>query len=708
MPDTEASRRNSYALNLLLAATALLSAWLLFQVQPMVAKRILPWFGGGAAIWTAAMLFFQAALFVGYLYAHLIARALPPRKQAGLHIALLAAAATVIVTVGVLAPDAWKPTSPDRPALGILVMLAGTVGLPYLMLSATAPLVQVWFSRANPGRSPYRLYAISNIGSLAALLTYPFALEPNLGLVRQGTLWSALFLGFAALCTFSALLSLRAVVTVAESSQPRSLPRSEEPQSEEPAAKPRYLLWLAYPACASVLLLAVTTYITQNVAPIPLLWILPLVVYLLSFILTFDSDRWYRRVFWMPLAGALAFAAVFLWQRDRTPQISWMVGLHTALLFAVSMVCHGELVRLRPAASRLTSYYLSISAGGALGGLFTSLVAPVIFTDYYELHVGLFVAWVLAIVALVIDSKSPFYDGGKGPAFAGLLGIVVMMIGFGVTLYAHVRTQNADFLGADRNFYGALQVHEKSSPDIYYELANGHISHGGQFAEPMNRRVPMWYYHGESGVGKVFTDLKPVPPRRIGLVGLGAGTLATYAESGDHFQFYEINPQVVDFAEKYFTYLQDARDRGGQIDIHVGDARLLLERQEPQNFDVLVVDAFNGDAIPAHLLTMEAIELYLSHLKDDGVLAVHVSNVYLHLEAVVLAAAERFGLEGAHYATAADITPGAGDTTWILLHRREGYFAEKNFGAPLAKVPQANPPVPWTDDYTNVTKILAW
>ncbi len=690
-------------LNFLLAMTALLSAWLLFQVQPMVAKRVLPWFGGGAAVWTTAMLFFQASLFIGYLYAHVTARALPPRKQVYLHVTLLAAAAVAIIVVGVLPPDAWKPQDSNRPVLGILAQLAGSVGLPYLMLAATAPLVQVWFSRANPGRSPYRLYAVSNVGSLAALLTYPFALEPKLGLSQQGDVWSGLFFVFAALCALSALSSLRA-------EPPTSEPRGLLPRSEAPSQRPRYLFWLALPACASILLLAFTSYLTQHLAPIPLLWILPLVVYLLSFILTFDSDRWYRRWFWLPVAALLSLAAVATWLQSFPPPVAWMISLHLALLLAAAMVCHGELVRMRPPASGLTAYYLTIAAGGALGGFFVSVAAPLVFDDHYELHFGLLLAWVLALAALVGDRQSPFYRGGRGAALAGFAGCSVLLAALLAAMALDIHKQRRGVIAADRNFYGALQVvvRNESSPDAYYEIVNGQIFHGGQMVDPSKQDSAMSYYYAASGVGRLFKELKPEPPRRVGVVGLGAGGLAAYAMAGDSFHFYEINPQVTDFAERHFTYLRNARKRGSEVAVHQGDARLVLERQEPQRFDVLVLDAFNGDAIPTHLLTMEAFEIYLRHLAEDGVLAVHISSLYLDLEAVLQAAASRYGLEASNIVTNADASPGASAANWLLLHRREGYFAERKFGLNLRVVHEAWPPVPWTDDYTNVLKIVSW
>jgi hypothetical protein len=712
MDSSTAPRTRPLFLNLSLAATTLLSAWLLFQVQPMVGRRILPWFGGGATVWTTTMLFFQTALFFGYLYAHWLGKYLAARTQLAAHGLLLAVAAALVFFIGVLPPDSWQPQASQRPTLSILTMLAASVGLPYLMLAATAPLVQVWFARANPGRSPYRLYAISNFGSLAALLSYPLAVEPNVGLQRQGVYWSVLFLAFAGVCALSGFMSLRrsAALNPVEPLPPERLHLPHDVDS----SPPRYGLWLALPACTSLLLLSITTYISQNVAPIPLLWVLPLAAYLLSFILTFDSDRWYRRWLWMPLAAALSFAAVFTWQSDRTPQMALMAGLHIALLFAASMVCHGELARLRPPARSLTAFYLCIAAGGALGGLFTSVLAPLILPDQWEVHLGLLFAWLLAIAVLATDRHSPFYDGGKRGAFGGFIATLALLVGLVIALGVHVRMQMTKTVGHARNFYGVLHLVEKGDVGTeFLELTNGHIAHGGQFLDPTNRRVPTWYYHAESGVGHALLSLKKQPPRRIGVVGLGTGTMATYAEAGDEIQFYEINPQVADIAERRFTYLADARQRGAKVAINEGDARLSFEQQPPQRFDVLVLDAFNGDAIPVHLLTTEAMELYLGHLDEHGILAVHISNVYLNLQAVVLAAANRFKLDGVVYRTPADMSLGAGGATWVLLHRQQGYFADHPFGdqayaGPLVDKSLKQPAVEWTDDYSNVLEILKW
>ena len=375
------------------------------------------------------------------------------------------------------------------------------------------------------------------------------------------------------------------------------------------------------------------------------------------------------------------------------------------------MVCHGELARMRPPTDRLTTYYLCIAGGGALGGLFTGLVAPLIFVDHYELHLGLFAAWLLALAALTTDRTSPFYDGGKGPAFAGLLGMAAMGAAFAIALGVQVKTRRGGAVEMARSFYGPLMLTENIFADgeTYSQLTNGHIAHGAQFHDPSNRRVPMWYYHAQSGVGEALLRLISPPPRRVGVVGLGAGTMAAYAEKGDVFRFYDINPQVIDFAERQFSYLADARERGAEVTTIEGDARRSLEQGEPQAFDLLVLDAFNGDAIPVHLLTLEAFDAYLRNLAPDGVIAVHVTNSYLNLDAVVQAAADRFKLDAAIFETPANIAPGGlGSADWILLHRKPGYFASDNFGKPLHRDGEPAPPVTWTDDYSNVVEILKW
>lgn len=707
VPDSVASAEPSARLtDLVLAATVALSAWLIFQVQPMIAKRILPWFGGGTAVWTTVMLFFQSALFLGYLYAHLTTTRLRPSRQVRFHVALLALAALLAAIAGVLPSDEWRPTDNSRPALHILVMLAAAVGLPYLTLAATAPLSQVWFARLHLGRSPYRLYALSNAGSLAALVSYPFLIEPTVGVAAQGVVWSSLFIGFALLCAWSGLASLRGAAEIAPVKQVDSAPIDEPTGQRRPFER---FFWIALPATASAALLAITNHLCQDVLSVPLLWIAPMVIYLLSFILTFDSDRWYRRDVWLPLGALVSFVAAFAWYQQETVELPTLLTVDLALTAAICMICHGELVRRRPEPRRLTSFYLSIAAGGAIGGLLVAVAAPLLLNDYYELQLSVLAVWLLALAALVTDRLSPFFDGGKGRAFKSLLGMVGLFAALCIVMYSQIARQQTGVMGQGRNFFGVLKVRyvRADSGDEYFDIANGRITHGGQFLAPSNRRVPMMYYHADSGIGKALINHDPAHPRRIGIIGLGAGTIAAYAEPNETFRFYDINPQVFDFAAEHFSYLEDARGRGATIELIEGDARLTLESEPPQNFDVLVLDAFNSDSIPAHLLTMEAFELYLKHLQDPkGVLAVHISSDHLNLAPVVQAAAERFKLDAIVIEVPADDTPATSACVWVLLTRTAGVLSDQEVGVRLGDYLQGRPTVTWTDDYSSLLNVL--
>jgi len=700
-----AARRSS-KFDLAIATTAAVSAWLIFQVQPMVAKRILPWFGGGTAVWTTVMLFFQSALFLGYLYAHLATTRLRPNRQVHVHLALLAAAAMLATIVGVLPSDEWLPENNEQPAAHIIVMLAAAVGLPYLALAATAPLTQVWFARVHPNQSPYRLYALSNAGSLAALISYPFLVEPNIGVAAQGVAWSALFVGFALLCAGSGLASLRGTVGVAPKHDAEPTAVDESIEARRPFER---FFWIALPATASAALLAITNHLCQDVLSVPLLWIAPMVVYLLSFILTFDSDRWYRRDVWLPLGALASFIAAFAWYQRNTVELITLLTVDLALLAAICMICHGELVRMRPSPRRLTSFYLSIAAGGAIGGLLVAIAAPLWLNDYYELQLSVVAAWLLTLASLVTDRRSPFFDGGKGRAFKSLLAMIGLLATLCIVMYSHVARQQTGVMGQGRNFFGVLKVRyvRAESGDEYFDLANGRITHGAQFLAPNNRRVPMMYYHADSGIGKVLVNHDPAHPRRIGVIGLGTGTIAAYAEPNETFRCYDINPQVFDFAEEHFSYLADARGRGATIELIEGDARLALESEPPQNFDVLVLDAFNSDSIPAHLLTMEAFELYLKHLQDpQGVLAVHISSDHLNLSPVIKAAADRFKLDAIVIEVPPDDTPATSACVWVLLTRTAGVLSEQEVGVRLNDYLQGRSAVTWTDDFSSLLKVL--
>jgi hypothetical protein len=697
-------------------ATVLLGAWLLFQVQPMAGKRILPWFGGGPAVWTTAVLFFQTALLAGYLYAHAIVQYLRPRAQAILHSGLLLAAVALLIGCGAVADDAWKPSSPDYPRLRILAILAGTVGLPYLMLSATAPLVQSWWARTCGTSSPYRLYALSNLGSLVGLLSYPLAVEPLVGLELQGWIWTGLFIVFALLCLAGVWNASRWVSEAASEVSTAATRSVAKPAKRGRAAvepvvtKRNRFLWLALPACASTLLLAVTNYLCQDVASLPLLWVAPLAVYLITFIVAFDADRWYVRTVWWGLGAISSFAASVIWWRHLYTTLAWQIGVHLVLLLAVGMVCHGEVARLRPPPRLLTSYYLLISLGGVLGSLFVVVVAPLLFVDFYELPIAVLVTWLLAIVVISGDERSRFSRRRwQWTAFAAAWGLLAFLsIKPLVSGQQHV-VENS------RNFFGVFRVREeivKGQP-IYRDIMSGHITHGSQSFAQGYRVFPTTYYSrwGDdpaqwSGLGHVLGGSPPGHTRRVGIVGLGTGTIASYARAGEVFRFYEINPYVIELAGKYFTYLKDARDRGAKIEIVDGDARLEMEHEPEQQFDVIVLDAFTNDAIPIHLMTREAFELYRRHLRPHGVIAVNISNRHLNLMPVMLAAAQQLKLDTRLVDSPQNLAQAIYAAVWVIMYPPEERERFGSVGSSLAEIGQ--PAVAWTDDYSAILGIWRW
>jgi spermidine synthase len=463
------------------------------------------------------------------------------------------------------------------------------------------------------------------------------------------------------------------------------------------------VLWIALPACGSALLLAITNYLCQDVASLPLLWVAPLAIYLITFIVAFDADRWYVRWAWMAGFAAFAFASALTWIWDTIIPLEWQVVAVAGLLLTACMVCHGEAARLRPESSRLTSFYLSLSLGGVLGGLFVAIVAPLAFNDFYELPATAFATWGLAMVVLAADPQSPFYRGRRLSAWGAM---AVAWSALTLLMAApYVRPSSAT-LAKERNFFGVLKVGQRPTKSGQLRtLVNGRINHGAQFEALNRRREPTTYYSRDSGIGMLLEGPAGTP-RRVGVVGLGTGTIATFAEPLDVFRFYDINPLAVGIAEEYFTYLDDARRRGATIETALGDARLTLEQEADQQFDVLALDAFSGDAIPVHLLTREAFEIYLRHLrKPSGVLAVHISNRHLDLQPVVLAAAEEYGLDAFVVEGATNNTNAALTSTWALLYQPGRSRRSRPAGQPLSASDGVQP-IEWTDDYSSIVKIL--
>lgn len=673
---------------ILYAVTIFVSAFLLFQLQPVIAKIILPWFGGTAAVWTTCMLFFQSALLLGYGYSHVTQR-LPAKQQTRLHSILLLGS---LLFLPVLPAESWKPAGDENPTWRILALLAATVGLPYLLLSTTGPLIQAWFARAFPARSPYRLYALSNIGSMLALLGYPIFVEPLLATRRQAWVWSAGYVIFA-------LLSL------ATAWHSRDLKEAAGRLDPEPAQAPSgglWLLWTALAACPSILLLSVTNHLTQDVAPIPFLWVLPLSIYLLSFILTFDGSGWYHRKLYLPMTGAGLGAMVYGLSTSSQTGVFAKIAIFGAALFLCCMTCHGEVAALKPHPRSLTAFYLMISLGGALGGIFVGIVAPIVFPLYLEMPIGIVLCAMLMLVTQYRDPESLLHRTQNGWGWV-VAGAATVAIAF--SLYQNLRTTSQEYRVLARNFYGGLRTADWGSAeerDYTRKLTHGVINHGQQYLQPDRRREATSYFGPTTGVSRAILNKDRERPQRIGITGLGAGVMLTYARPGDYYRVYEINPLVIDVAKREFTFIQDCR---AKLEIVLGDARLSLERESPQNFDVLHLDAFSSDSVPVHLLTREAFEVYFRHLKPDGVLVIHISNRYLNLEPVVARAVEALGKHAVLVIDPGDDDTGFFGTDMVLVTSEPKFFDRLSMkGFPP---PKTEPKVLlWTDDYSNLYRIV--
>lgn len=742
------------------AITIFLSAFLLFAVQPLMGKYILPWYGGGAGVWAACMLFFQCALLVGYLYAHLLSSRLTRSRQATVHFAVLAVSLLLLP----IAPElSWKPSSPHAPTGQILSLLVINVGIPFTLLASTGPLLSRWFSIALPTGSPYRLYALSNAGSLLALLSYPFLVEPFLRLTVQAWIWSVAYTVFVLMCAGCAWQFRRAadqsVASMAEGaihSEQRGAAPDDHPSRHTMS------LWLILAATASVMLLATTHQVSQDLAVIPLLWVLPLALYLLSFILCFDHHWWYKRWLFMPLLAAGAVAVVFI-MFDELVLSAWIqIGVYLVTLFACCMVCHGELVRLKPAATHLTRFYLIVATGGAAGGVSVALVAPAVLPNYWEYHLGLTATIVLAMLCVYRDSRTrrrrereivseraharsqPRNKAGKRRKDKGRVpspplgkwsplpwlpwlawgGSFAILVGVSVGLILDARHDLQRVVDSSRNFFGVVQVLEGKT---ILAMVHGRSVHGVQSRRAGMRRTPTTYYGPDSGVA-IAVDAIRYERRsggnsvaghqrgtdngigaddgnlRIGVIGLGAGTTAALAQSGDYLRYYEINPDVERLARKHFTFIEDT---GAKVDVVLGDARVVLEHEagtgQLQRLDVFVIDAFNSDAVPMHLLTREALEVYFSHLKPDGLLVFNVSNRYVNLAAVVRGLAQSTGRHAVRIYSTPHPQLNTLAASWVIV-ANDRTFAESD----TVKVEETqwteneSLPILWTDDFASL------
>lgn len=704
-----------FAISLLYGFVIFLSAYLLFQVQPLISKSILPWFGGTPSVWTTCMLFFQLLLFAGYLYAHLVSTKLVPAMQLLVHMLLMATA----LAASVLPNDSWKPTGAENPVLQIVLMLGVSIGLPFLVLSSTGPLLQNWFSRTLKGRSPYHLYSLSNIGSLLGLLLYPIYVEVRFDLPQQGGLWKTGFILFTAGCVFCGTFFVK-------TEDVRSV--ADTPVDEKRLHSP-WLLWFFLAAVPSIMLLATTNEVCQDVASIPFLWVIPLTLYLLSFILSFAGERWYLRRTCLTLLPLSLLVLMAMMLVGGEVSIFAQLATYFTALFLTAMCCHGELVRLQPPPAQLTSFYLWMSAGGAAGGIFVGAVAPYVFSLYLEMHVGIFLTLLLMGVVLCRQSGKLWWQMVESP------GIVFLLIAGAAfpLLFLEVSREIRGTLYVSRDFYGVLRVRDYDVDNEWAsrKFLNGRILHGSQFLDPAKKRWPPTYYGYKSGIGRLLRtkpDDTTNQSRNMAVVGLGAGTVAAYGGPNDRITYYEINEKVIETSgagarvysaagdeipncaaeEEYFTYI---RDFPGDTRIVLGDGRLALEQATNEDFDILVLDAFSSDAVPAHLLTTEAFAVYLRHLRPDGVLAVNITNRHFNLAPVVMGITQEFDLESRFicYDPADEINKetigyaGLNACNWVLLSQTATPFQTTLL---VDQPTLQTDSVVWTDAYSNLVQLL--
>ena len=694
-----------------------ISAFLLFQVEPMIAKILLPWFGGTSSVWSTVVLFFQALLTGGYAYADWLLR---KRHREVLHLALLGTSLALVLVLGSvwkspITPSAnWRPAGTASPVWQIFKLLLISVGIPYFLLSSNSPLIQAWSNRVYPHKDAYHLYALSNIGSLLGLLTYPVLVEPHMTLVWQGRLWSMAYMLFTGLAAYGAVKSLQ-LRRVADS---MVVPPHDQPH---PAVKD-YFLWIALAATASILLLAVTSKITQEVAVIPFLWVLPLSIYLFTFVLAFSGERWYSRQIFLLLFFASTFLAGWAQANSYTLGILEQTGIYTLVLFSACMVCHGELYRTRPHPAHLTSFYLNVSIGGAVGGLIINFLAPYLFKGFWELPLGLILCWLLFLAVLLVNKAANF------TRWIFITDVALALIALVISSVNSFQQIQADLVNdsfIQRNFYGVLRVRQRDFDAVIpihlgdqtitayhrYALIHGSIVHGYQFHDETLRNLPTSYYGRTSGAGLAILNH---PNRnngmRVGVLGLGVGTLAVYGLPGDVYRFYEINPAVIDLAKGqkgYFTYLSDSQ---AKVEIISGDARLSLEQElaagQLQNYDVLILDVFSSDSIPVHLLDAESFLVYLHQLSPDGILAIHITNHHLDLVPVVWTLADHYGLARVMINDSGNgvIT---NQSTWFLLSRDSILMSNPAITTRAEPMDNYVSRVHlWTDDYNNLFQIL--
>ncbi len=684
-----------------------LSAFLLFQIQPIVARFILPSFGGASNVWTICLVFFQVFLLIGYLYAYLLDRWLPPVKQALVHSALVAMAIVVFLPIDFNIASDIDQHAPHR---GIVLLLLASVGLPYALISSSGPLFQSWFRSRYPNNDTYRLYALSNVGSLLGLLSYPFLIEPLLTLGKQSLLWSIGF-GIYFLWTLTCFWSLRRANPV--EAQP-DVPDSRSPLSATLSAK-NIVSWIFLAGTATTLLLATTNKITMDVASIPFLWVLPLSLYLITFIISFDKPKWYDRSIFIPLLLAACLLGLLMLQIELKLSIYFQIGSYLIIMFVGCMVCHGELYRLRPNALLLTRYYLFISFGGAIGGIFVALIAPLLFNDYFELHLS----WValLIVATLCVFPISYFRKNRLNTAVQ--VSWVLCAVVYSFLLFTVAKSLRSDVVYQVRGFYGVLKVSDTrltekntNGADRYLTLSHGSTQHGRlYFDNETPLFLPTAYYTHNSGVGMAISNHPQADQTGldVGVVGMGVATISALCTQCKSISFYEIDPNILAVERDWFANLEMLNEHGVESNVYLGDGRQLLESQiangMDKQYDVLAIDAFSSDSIPVHLLTMEAFDIYTRQLRPNGVLAVHVSNRHLDLVNVVSSLASDSGYEAVYIDNTESQSELGVASHWVLMSNDKEFMA--SFDLSKENIEElAITGFTWTDQYSNLFSVL--
>jgi hypothetical protein len=681
-----------------------ISAFLVFQIQPIISKIILPWFGGGASVWTTCMLFFQFFLLVGYLYAYVLTKILRVKYQIATHLVCLLL--SLFLLPNNIADIQNIPIS-GSPTWGVLKVLLLGLGFPYLILSANTPLLQHWFTSETNGANPYRLYSISNVGAFLALISYPVVIEPFMPIDWQIKLWSSIY------CLFVLLVGGIFYIVAKQNNKDRlSIP---EQQTTQKISFFRFTLWFMLSALGVILLVSTTNALTQNVPPMPFLWVAPLAIYLLTYVAAFSNIRIYVRNLWLPFFMLLSFVALLIYFIGGQFDIITQLFIYLLILLSGCMICHGELNSLKPQQGNTTLFYLVLSAGGVFGSFLVSFVAKSFFNEFLEFPLAIFSVLVLATASIWWNQQYVVKETESSKADIvvnrqlSILALGTTFVGL-VWLFVFIKLNNQyqqyDIAKA-RNFYGILSVKDITEGNVNERrLIDGTTSHGSQSLQLSTSTVPLSYYRPGTGIQLVIEELSRGSELQVGIIGLGVGALAAYGQPGDHYIFYELNPLVADFANQYFSYLDSAK---AKVDVKLGDARVSLQKEldlgHENAFDLLIIDAFSGDLIPTHLMTQEAFLLYQQHIKDQGVVALHISNRHLSLLPVIMHHSSSLNLQAMLFET-----PGNGnehDVQWVVLTNNSRLTQSPQLIHRQTRIAKDQyQKVVWTDDYSSLLPIL--